>query len=176
MLKVIFILFLAWKDSKFNALNDPLTKLFKIKEIWNARGVQIQANYSIGYTGHGSLVLFPQPLYQDSLSFPPPPEFYCFIPDVEAWLAPNCIYKPTRDLLCILHFASLMHYWVASAQIPNWKKKIRQKSASSAFIYCFYITICRSLLEKLPWIFTLVKKRHKGTHKGKKWILSHEVF
>lgn len=33
MIKVILTLFLAWKDSKFNALNDPLMKLFKIKEM-----------------------------------------------------------------------------------------------------------------------------------------------
>lgn len=91
MLKVTS--FVGCKDSKFNLLCDPPVELFEIKEIWNAREVQTQANYSIGYTAHGSPVLFPppSPSSQDIHSFPPSPDFYWIIPDVEAWLAPNCI-------------------------------------------------------------------------------------
>ena len=77
MLKVTFILFVVWKGSNFNPLRDPPVELFEIKEIRNAREVQTQASYSIGYTAHGSPVLFaPPPPHQDIHSSPPSPDFY----------------------------------------------------------------------------------------------------
>jgi len=78
MLKAISVLFVAWKGSNFNPLCDPPVELFEITEIGNARKVQTQANYSIGYTTHGSCVLLPpppSPPCQDTHSFPPPPDF-----------------------------------------------------------------------------------------------------